>query len=90
MIIYECLTGEIPQRGRLRQPRYPCLGMHLESSRAPCLLFSRPVTFFILHCRVPEEGPLAAVELMDACMQEDASRRPDAKSVVAMLMQMQS
>ena len=39
-------------------------------------------------CRVPEEGPQAAVTLMDACMHEDPAKRQDAKEVVKRLMQM--
>ena len=38
--------------------------------------------------RVPEEGPEAAIDLMDACMEQDPSKRPDAKQVVTRLMQM--
>lgn len=37
-------------------------------------------------CRVPEEAPEAAVQLMEACLKSDAKSRPNAQAVVEALM----
>lgn len=50
-----------------------------------CML-SRQPTMSLCECRVPEECPGWAAELIKACMLEDASARPTSKEIYRMLL----
>lgn len=92
VILWELVTGESPQRGRMRSIRWAAAlvistaSLQVHGRPGPCQLLllspadvaTLPRHALLRYGRVPEECPPGIADLVTACMERDASIRPSA------------